>query len=675
MRTFSSLSAVVAALALGTAGAQTSAPPATAAGTEIINKATITFTPESTPTNPNPPSETVETPPVITVVNPVPSFTITPNDNDGTDVSNPHYDQTKNTQQVKPCDKNVTFAYTLTNTGNVNGESYTLTNTPDPTGAVKTPENVRFYRDTNGNGQLEQAEIDAGTITSITGVALGQSVKFFQVYDVPCTATSTDKFGGDPTGTRNDNPNFSNDPTLPRDANNSNTVTVNRQDGVVIGPKADPDGNGNPVTPAYTSPEGVAISPTANDSQIATVTTLPASGVTVTFTNTLQNTGNRTDTFELTQTNTFPAGSTITFRDASGNPLPDADGDGNPEVPNVPAGQTADIQVIVTLPAGVTPTQLAGQPAVVITTTSQNDPTKSDKTTDIIHVKVPGLSFGDPTPNTPGGDPTPVGTPPTGVPGNPGTPLTPGNPQTCTAPIRTYLPMEIANLGSQDDAFVVSGTAPVTVLNPDGTVNPTPVIVPVVYYRDVNGDGKLDSGDTALVGGSTGTIKPGEEVKLIAVVDVPCAAAQQTITLNQEAKSPTTGVSQKDPNDTITVGGNGGKPTVTKTVDKPTANPGDTLTYTIIGKNSSNANVKQALVCDTVPTNTTFVSFTATTNASGTVVYSNNGGSSWSASATAPAAGAKVCAGVDTNNDGKVDAADILKPGETITVTYQVKVN
>lgn len=672
MRTFSSLSAVVAALALGTAGAQTLAtPPTTPAGTEIINKAEITFTPESTPTNPNPPSETIETPPVITVVNPVPSFTITPNDG-SKDTTQPDYTNPGQTREVKPCDKNVTFAYTLTNTGNVNGESYTLTNTPDPTGAVKTPENIRFCLDSNNNGQLDQSEIAAGATTTITDVAINQTVKFFQVYDVPCTATSTDKFGGDPTGTRNDNPNFSNDPTLPRDANNSNTVTINRKDGVVIGPKADPDGNGNPVTPAYNSPEGINIVPTASDTQVATVTTLPTSGVTVTFTNTIQNTGNRTDTFELTQTNTFPAGTTVVFKDANGNALPTVNG--KPVVQNVPENGTVDIQVIVTLPAGVTPTQLSGQPAVTVTTTSQNDPTKSDTTKDIIEVKVPGIAFGDPTPGL-GGDPTPVGTPPTGVPGNPGTPLTPGNPQTCTAPIRTYLPMEIANLGSQDDAFVVSGTAPVTVLNPDGTVNPTPVIVPVVYYRDVNGDGKLDAGDTELQGGNTGTIKPGEEIKLIAVVDVPCAAAQQTITLNQEAKSPTTGVSQKDPNDTITVGGNGGKPIVTKTVDKATANPGDTLTYTIIGKNTSNANVKQALVCDTVPTNTTFVSFTATTNASGTVVYSNNGGSSWSASATAPAAGAKVCAGVDTNNDGKVDAADILKPGETITVTYQVKVN
>ena len=450
---------------------------------------------------------------------------------------------------------------------------------------------------------------------------------------------------------------------------------MDRKDGVVIGPKADADGNGNPVTPPYTSPEGVNIVPTASDSQVATVTTLPAGGVTVTFTNTLQNTGNRTDTFELTQTNTFPAGTTVVFKDANGNTLPDADKDGNPEVTGVPAGQTADIQVIVTLPAGVTPTQLAGLPAVTVVTTSQNDPTKSDTTKDIIEVKVPGVSFGDPTP-TPGGDPAPVSTPPAGVAGNPGTPLVPGNPETCTAPIRTYLPMEIANVGSQDDSFIVTGTAAVTVLNTDGTVNPTPVQVNVVYYKDVNGDGRLDAGDTALTGGNTGTLKPGEELKLIAAVDVPCAAAKQVITLDQKAKSPTTNVEATDKNDTITVGNNGEKPTVTKTVDLKEAKPGQELTYTIIGKNTTNTNVTKALVCDTLPQNTSFVSFTATTTASGTVLYSTDGGTTWSATApTAAGSSSKLCAAVDTNGDRNITVADILKPGESVNVTFKAKVN
>lgn len=660
--------ALLAAMAVGGASAQTTTP-ATTAGVKIVNQAEIVFTPEGGTETKTPSNE------VTTTVLPVPSFSITPNDGtDPKDVTNPHYSQPGQTGTVKPCDKNVSFLYTLTNTGNVNGESYTIANTVDPTGTVKTPENIRFAVDANNNGQLDAAELAAATPTlSLTGVNRDQAVKFFQIYDIPCTATSTDKFGGDPTGTRNDNPAFDNDPTLPKDANNSNVVTVDRKDGVIIGPKADPDGNGNPTTPPYNSPEGYVITPSASDSETATVPTLNAGTTTVTFTNTFTNTGNRTDTFELTQTNNFPAGTTVTFKDASGNTLPDADNDGNPEVPNVPAGGTVDIRVIVTLPAGTTPVQMANNPSTVITITSQNDPTKSDPTTDIIKVTQPGLSFGDPTP-TPGGDPTPIGTPPTGTPGNPTTPVTPGNPATCTGTVRSFLPMEIANLGAQDDSFTVTGTAPVTVLNADGTVNPTPVIVNVVYYKDVNGDGKLDSGDTPLVNGNTGTIKPGEELKLIAVVDVPCAAAKQTITLNQLAKSNTTPTVQvPDTNDTVTVGDNGGKTTINKSVDKPYAAPGETLTYTIIGKNETNANIKKAMVCDTLPANTSFVSWTGT-SAAGPVVYSNDGGNTWQ---TAPVttAGSKLCAGVDTNNDGKITDADLLKPGQSITVTFKVKVN
>ncbi|WP_414657248.1 hypothetical protein ACINK0_02520 [Deinococcus sp. VB343] len=64
--------ALVAALAVGTASAEEGP---TAAGTKIINEAEITFTPEPTTGNPNPTPETIKTPPVETVVVPVPSFT------------------------------------------------------------------------------------------------------------------------------------------------------------------------------------------------------------------------------------------------------------------------------------------------------------------------------------------------------------------------------------------------------------------------------------------------------------------------------------------------------------------------------------------------------------------------------------------------------------------------
>ena len=680
---------VSGALATGTSTPTTSPAPTTSpststqtpAGTTITNVAEIEFTPDGSTTPTKVPSNPVET-----KVDPVPSFTITPNDG-STDVTKPDYTKPGQTGTVVPCQKDVSFKYTLTNTGNVNGESYLLTNTPDPTGAVKSPENVRFYdgsADTDGNGTLSSSEIAAATpITSIKGVDLNKSVTFFQVYDVPCDAKIPDgeKFGTSPTGTREDNPNFTNDPTLPKDANNSNVVTVNRQDGVVVGPKNDPDANGNPVTAPYTSPEGYTITPgapnapagtPAPDTQVALLTSITSTTpTTITFTNTLQNTGNSPDSFELTQTNNFPAGTKVEFRDANGQPLPDTDGDGIPEVRNVPAGGQASFQVIVTLPAGTTPTQLAGVPATVITTTSMANPTKSDTTTDAVKATIPGLSFGNPTP-TPGGDPAIVGTPPAGTPGSPDSPVKLDN---CTAPVRTYLPLELANTGSQPDTFVITGTAPILTLNPDGTVNSTPTQVPVTYYRDVNGDGRLDAGDTQLAAGSTGEIKPGEEIKLIAVVDVPCSAIQQTVTLNQKATSPTTGVTVTDSNDTITIGTNAAAPNKPeKTVDKANAKPGDVLTYTIMAKNTTNADLKRALVCDTVPANTDFVAWTATSTAQGTVLYNVNGGA-WSATAptTAPA-GARVCAAVDTNGDSNITTADVLRPGQTISATFQVRV-
>ncbi|WP_291430116.1 DUF11 domain-containing protein [Deinococcus sp.] len=660
--------ALIAALAVGSASAA-----GTAAGTIITNTANIVFTPEGA--TPGTPPTTVPSNPVNTTVLPVPSFTIVKNDGSA-DRTTPDYTAPGQTATARPGDT-VVFPYTLTNTGNVPNESYTLTNTPDPTSAVKAPENIRFFpvtADTNNDGTLSAAEIAASTpITTITGVNQDQAVKFFQVYTIPTTATSADKFGGDPTGNRQDNPGFNNDPAVPQDANNSNVTTVDRKDATVIGPKNDPDGNGTPTTAPYPSTDAtpVTITPSAADTQTAQATTTTTA---VTFTNTVQNTGNRPDVFDITTGQSgFPTGTTVQLLKPDGTPLTDTDGDGVPDVGSLAPGQTADVLVRVTFPAGSAPTNPATQPTVTVTTTSSNDPTKKDDTKDIVNL--PSLSFGNPTANTPGGDPTPVGTPEAGAPGNPGTPIIPPATCTTTSPaIQSTVAMEIANLGSAPDTFDVSGTAPIKLT--DGTT----VNVPVKYYVDTNGNKALDAGEPALTDTNangtpdTGAIAPGTELKLIAVVAVPCAAAAQTITLNQTAKSPTTGVTVTDPNDTITVGTTPVN-APSKTVDKADAKPGDTLTYTIVGKNTSNANVTKAFIKDTLPTNTTYVSFTATSTATGPILYSTNG-TSWSATpiAAPQADGVSVYAGVDTNGNGTIDTGDILTPGQAITGIFTVTV-
>ncbi|MFN4249761.1 DUF11 domain-containing protein [Deinococcus sp.] len=691
--------ALLAALAAGSASAAGIVSTAgTAAGTIITNTADIVFTPEGAPTG-TPPT-TVPSNPVTTTVLPVPDFTITPNDNENAGPRTaPTYAVPALRAAAKPGDT-VVFPYTLTNTGNVPNETYALTNTPDPTGTVKTPENIRFYpvsADTTGgpngtpDGTLSAAEIAAATpITSISGVNQDVAVKFFQVYTIPAAATSADKFGADPTGDRQDNPAFNNDPAVPRDANNSNVTTVDRKDATVIGPKNDPDGNGNPLTAPYQSTDTtpVTITPSAADTQTAQATTTTT---VVTFTNTVLNPGNRPDVFDITTGQAgFPAGTTVELLKPDGSPLTDTDGDGVFDVGSLTPGQTADLLVRVTFPAGSAPTAPGTQPTVTVTTTSSNDTTKKDTTKDIMNL--PGLSFGNPT-STPGGDPAPVGTPETGQPGNPLTPIIP--PTTCTATspdIRSTIAMEIANLGSAPDTFDVSGVAPIKLT--DGTTQN----VVVKYFVDANGNKLLDpaeAGNPPQVAGTaltdtnangtpdTGLLAPGAELKLIAVVDVPCAAAAQTITLNQTAKSPTTGATVTDKNDTITVGTTPvAKPV--KTVDKAEVKPGQQLTYTIIGKNTSNANVTKAFIKDTLPANTSFSTtrlapkpqdrFFATSTATGTILYSTNG-TDWSPTEIAVLPdGGTVYAGVDTNNNGTIDTGDILAPGQEIKGTFTVTV-
>ncbi|MFC6802032.1 hypothetical protein ACFQDE_10165 [Deinococcus caeni] len=86
------------------------------------------------------------------------------------------------------------------------------------------------------------------------------------------------------------------------------------------------------------------------------------------------------------------------------------------DVGSLNPGQTADLLVRVTFPAGSAPTTPGTQPTVTVTTTSSNDTTKKDTTKDIVNL--PGLSFGNPTP-------PPAVTPPRSVRPNWANPATP----------------------------------------------------------------------------------------------------------------------------------------------------------------------------------------------------------------------------------------------------------
>jgi uncharacterized repeat protein (TIGR01451 family) len=121
----------------------------------------------------------------------------------------------------------------------------------------------------------------------------------------------------------------------------------------------------------------------------------------------------------------------------------------------------------------------------------------------------------------------------------------------------------------------------------------------------------------------------------------------------------------------------GGELRLQKSVDKATAYPGDTLTYTIEAENIGTGNLTNVKISDPIPAYTTFVSVSATiTGFGGTypVLYSTNG-TTWSATppASVPTGGA-VYVGVDTNGDGNITNADIMPPGAQIIITLVVQV-
>ncbi|WP_424950611.1 hypothetical protein [Deinococcus sp.] len=659
-----SLLPLMVALAAGAAGAT-----GTTAGTAITNTATINFSDDTGAVQPAVNSNTVST-----TVLPVPSFTITPNQTTtGTAPTDaPDYTKPGQAKTAKPGDI-VAFPYTLTNTGNVASESYdlttgtTATNGVGGTGTGLAQTSVKYYTtnpDANADGTITAAELAAATaVTTISGVAKDAAVTLYQVYTIPTTATDAQTYGSSPTGTRRANgaAGSANEPatpfTQPTDSNNANLTTVQRTDAVAIGPKTYPDGNA-PAATTYASVDATPVTVTeSGDTQTAPSTSTTTK---ITYTNTVRNPGNRPDVFDITAvTANLPTGASYRLLDATGAVLTDTDGDGVPDIGTLAAGGTRDIRVEVTLAAGSTTAAFNTQPTFTITATSGNDATKKDTTLDT--VLLPGVAFGDKTAT----DPAPA----TVVNQNGAAPTAGGNPTTSTTNILTGIPMQIKNNGGTAETFTPAGT--ITFSTPNGNVTKT-----VSYLPDANCDGVADSAAAITV---TPAVAPGASYCLIPVVDLPDNTYPGAYTLTQSATGNTSGVKATDSNDTVTVPKIGTPANyVSKTVDKASAKPGDTLTYTITAIDKANSNLKGVVVSDFLPTNTGFVSIAAVTTvvAPGKVMYRVGGTGTWSATApTALAAATKVEVAVDSNNDNTIDTSDILKPGEKFDVTFKVTVN
>ena len=152
----------------------------------------------------------------------------------------------------------------------------------------------------------------------------------------------------------------------------------------------------NPVTYSYDPGTGTALGPLSANTTEFTVTqstgvtitgqtvASATQGSTVTFTNTVQNTGNGTDSFDITLVNTsFPAGTTFTLYQSDGNtPLVDVNGNGIPDTGPLTTNQTYNVIVKAVLPTGSSGTTV--NYTVAVTATSKTSPASTASANDVL---------------------------------------------------------------------------------------------------------------------------------------------------------------------------------------------------------------------------------------------------------------------------------------------------
>ncbi len=141
------------------------------------------------------------------------------------------------------------------------------------------------------------------------------------------------------------------------------------------------DGSG-PVGPFITNGTPFTVLQAASLTFTGQTVASALQGATVAFTNTLTNTGNGSDVFDVTLGgSTFPAGASYTLYQSDGvTPLTDTNGNGTPDSGPLAAGASMTIVLRVALPPGAT----GGPYQIAKTATSFTDPGQTAVATDIL---------------------------------------------------------------------------------------------------------------------------------------------------------------------------------------------------------------------------------------------------------------------------------------------------
>lgn len=364
-------------------------------------------------------------------------------------------------------------------------------------------------------------------------------------------------------------------------------------------------GNSNTVPFTVSQTAGVTLTG-------ATVPGPVAAGTTVTFTNSVKNTGNGTDTFNITLSgSTYPTGTTFQLYKSDGTtPLVDTNGDGTVDTGPLAAGATYNVIVKATLPPNAGQGGATGPFSVNKTATSVLDSTKTSTGADTLTAVTPAavdLTNTNPVSGTGAG---PEASAQQTLATNPGTSIT--------------FALSAKNTGSAPDSYNLlesTSTGFASAALPTGWT--------VVFKADGGANNCSTTGATIT---STGTVAAGGSVVVCAVVSIPATgtgALAGTTAMYFRTQSSTSGAVDTL-YDAVTV--NAVRSLAITPNGTGQTYPGGSYVYTHTLTN--NGNVTEALGNSTL------------------TPALNNPNAGWTATLYA-----------DTNNNGSLDASDTLVTG------------
>lgn len=395
----------------------------------------------------------------------------------------------------------ITYTLTYTNTGSSMASAVAISDVL-PAGLTYTPGSARWS--TTGATALSDSGGSTGSApnTLTSSYTAGTKTLLVTLNQVAAGQSGTISFGVTVAAG-----------TGPGNLNNTATMSYNDSVATVAG-----SSNTVPFTVLQTA----SVNLTG-----ATVAGPAAPGSTVSFTNTVTNTGNGSDTFNITLSpGNFPSGTTFQLFKSDGvTPLVDTNSDGVVDTGPVAAGATYNVILKATLPPGATN---AGAPFIVAKTAkSVVDPTKSASANDQL-TAVSSASV-DVTNNLPAA---------AGVPGVGVFATGEGSAQvtnTVNAGASTIFTIVAKNTGASPDSYNLSAS----------TVNTfASVTLPAgwtVAFRADGGAGNCSTTGATIT--NTGSVAGGGNAVVCAVVSVPSGFAASTVQLYFRTLSPSSGAS------------------------------------------------------------------------------------------------------------------------------------